>query len=81
MSRLETVIHSPSPAAIGRGDHESAQDRHLQLDQMARELCVGHGNTCYGPDLPIASVLEVVGGTAEKEKVVVGSMLKSLDVK
>lgn len=30
----------------------------------------------YGPDAPIASVLEIAGGMAAKEKVVVGAVLK-----
>jgi len=35
----------------------------------------------YGPDSPAASVLEVAAGRAAGEKIVVGSILKFLDVK
>jgi uncharacterized membrane protein (UPF0127 family) len=35
----------------------------------------------YGPDAPASSVLEIAGGTAAKEGVEVGSILKILDVR
>jgi len=35
----------------------------------------------YGPESPAASVLEVAGGKAAREKIGVGSVLKFLDVK
>jgi uncharacterized membrane protein (UPF0127 family) len=34
----------------------------------------------YGPDAPAASVLEIAGGMAKKEKVAVGSSIKFLNV-
>jgi len=34
----------------------------------------------YGPDFAIASVLEIAGGMAEKEKVTVGSTLRLMDI-
>ena len=34
----------------------------------------------YGPDFAIASVLEIAGGLAEKEKVTVGSTIRLMDV-
>jgi uncharacterized protein len=34
----------------------------------------------YGPDAPAASVLEIAGGMAKKEKVTVGSSIKFLNV-
>ena len=34
----------------------------------------------YGPDFAVASVLEIAGGMAEKEKVTVGSTLRLMDV-
>ncbi|HVE64941.1 MAG TPA: DUF192 domain-containing protein [Thermoanaerobaculia bacterium] len=34
----------------------------------------------YGPDFAIASVLEIAGGMAEKEKVTVGSTIRLMDV-
>jgi uncharacterized protein len=34
----------------------------------------------YGPDAPPASVLEIAGGMAEKERITVGSRLRILDV-
>lgn len=34
----------------------------------------------YGPDLAIASVLEIAGGLAEKEKVTVGSTIQLMDI-
>lgn len=33
----------------------------------------------YGPDAPAASVLEIAGGLAAKEKIAVGSVLRVLD--
>ncbi len=33
----------------------------------------------YGPDAPAASVLEIAGGMASKEKIAVGSVLRALD--
>ena len=35
----------------------------------------------YGPDAPAASVLEIAGGQAAKEKILVGSVLRFQDVK
>jgi uncharacterized membrane protein (UPF0127 family) len=35
----------------------------------------------YGPETPAASVLEIAGGKAAKEKIVVGSVLRFKDVK
>lgn len=34
----------------------------------------------YGPDFAIASVLEIAGGMAEKEKVTVGSTIRLMDI-
>ena len=34
----------------------------------------------YGPDAPAASVLEIAGGKAAKEKITVGSSLKFVNV-
>lgn len=34
----------------------------------------------YGPDFAIASVLEIAGGLAEKEKVTVGSTIRLMDI-
>ena len=34
----------------------------------------------YGPDAPAASVLEIAGGKAKKEKVTVGSTIRFLNV-
>jgi uncharacterized protein len=35
----------------------------------------------YGPDAPATSVLEIAGGKAAKEKIIVGSVLRFQDVK
>ena len=35
----------------------------------------------YGPDVPAASVLEIAGGLAEKEKVTVGATIRFEEVK
>ena len=35
----------------------------------------------YGPDFAIATVLEIAGGMAEKEKVAVGSTIRLMDVR
>jgi uncharacterized membrane protein (UPF0127 family) len=35
----------------------------------------------YGPDFAIATVLEIAGGMAEKEKVTVGSTIRLMDVR
>jgi uncharacterized protein len=35
----------------------------------------------YGPEAPAASVLEIAGGKAAREKIVVGAVLKFLDVR
>ena len=35
----------------------------------------------YGPETPAASVLEIAGGKAAREKIVVGSVLRFLDVR
>ena len=35
----------------------------------------------YGPDLPVSSVLEIAGGMAAQEKVVLGATIRFIDVK
>ena len=43
--------------------------------------CKGDPCPSYGPDVPAASVLEIAGGKAAKEKIGVGSVLQFQDVK
>jgi uncharacterized protein len=43
--------------------------------------CVADPCPNYGPDIPAASVLEIAGGMAKKEKVEVGSVIRFVDEK
>ena len=43
--------------------------------------CVADPCASYGPDLPAASVLEIAGGMAKKEKVEVASVIRFVEVK
>jgi uncharacterized membrane protein (UPF0127 family) len=43
--------------------------------------CTADPCPSYGPDLPAASVLEIAGGRAKKEKVEVGSVIRFVEVR
>jgi uncharacterized protein len=60
----------------------------IWLDESGRVLYVSantppcRADPCpsYGPEFPVATVLEIAGGLAEKEKVTVGSRITLADV-